>query len=414
MNKVLSNKKQILLIVLCWAIYTFAYLGRYSYTSNGVPIKRFYGVGSDEFSLVTTFFFFAYGVSQIISGLFCSKFNMRVVLPLALMVSSAINLFVFFGVPFYVIKYLWLINGICQAVLWPSLLRIISCYCEDKYSKLAVIAMSTTVAIGTFMSYGTSALFALFDGFKYSFLLGALFMTAMGTIMFLFYGKLTDNAKIENIVKPKSDNISKSQNVKGSDRKLISIFFVFGIYAVAINFIKDGLTTWVPHILSERYDLSDSLSMILTLVLPLLGIFGAMCAVALNKKVKDHSDLTGVFFLLSALCVLGIIIFFKTELWLIILAFFGIVNMFMHSANNIVTSMLPLSVGKEFNAGLVAGVLNGTCYVGSTLSQYGIAAIATATDWITVMRVLMCLCFISALFALIVKLLKQIRNIKKR
>ena len=101
---------------------------------------------------------------------------------------------------------------------------------------------------------------------------------------------------------------------------------------------------------------------------------------------------------------------FKTELWLVILAFFGVVNMFMHSANNVVTSMLPLSVGKRYNAGLVAGVLNGTCYVGSTLSQYGIAAIAIKTDWNVVMIVLMVMCFISAFISVIVKILKAVKT----
>ncbi len=365
----ISSKKQISLIILCWAIYTFAYLGRYSYTSNGVPIKRFYGVGSDEFSLATTFFFFAYGACQIISGLLCGKYNMRIILPCTLIVSSAINLSVYLGLPFYLIKYVWLINGICQAVLWPSLLRIISCYCEERYMKFAVIAMSTTVAIGTFISYGTSAIFALFDGFKYSFLLAAICMTAIGVATFILYGILTEKARLENAVRPQEETDEDQQKPRGDKKGLVLIFIVFGIYAVGINFIKDGLTTWVPHILSERYSVSDSLSMILTLVLPVFGILGALCAVALNKAIKDHSDLTGVFFVLSAACVLGIIMLFRTESWYFILVFFGLVNMLMHGANNAVTSMLPLSVGKKYNAGLVGGVLNGLCYVGSTLSQ---------------------------------------------
>ena len=408
MREKLSEKKQILIIVLCWTIYTFAYLGRYSYTSNGVPIKKFYGVGSSDFSLATTFFFFAYGVCQIISGLLCGKYRMRVIIPCALFISAAINLSVYLGLPFYLIKYLWLINGVCQAVLWPSLLRIISCYCDEKHMKLAVIAMSTTVAVGTFASYGTSALFALFDGFRFSFLLATVCMSIVALIVVLFYGTLTENKKYENLTE-KENEAPKAERSRseGKNKGLFMIFVIFGVYAVAINFIKDGLTTWIPHILSERFVLSDSLSMILTLVLPLFGFFGALIAVFLNKYLNDHSDCTGAFFAFSAAAVFGIVLLFGTEYWYFILILFGLVNMFMHGANNVVTSMLPLAVGKKYNAGLVGGVLNGACYVGSTLSQYGIAAIETATDWSVVMRVLAYLCAAIFAFALVMRLIRS-------
>ena len=45
----------------------------------------------------------------------------KIVIPAALFLSAALNLTVFFQPPFAAIKYLWLINGICQSVLWPSL-----------------------------------------------------------------------------------------------------------------------------------------------------------------------------------------------------------------------------------------------------------------------------------------------------
>ncbi len=408
MQTKISNKKQISLIILCWAIYTLAYLGRYSYVSNGVPIQKFYNVGKDEFSLATTFFFFAYGACQIIFGLFCGKFNMRIMLPLALLVSSLINISVFFGLPFRFIKYLWLLNGICQSILWPSLMRIISCYCDEKNTKFAVIAMSTTVAIGTLIAFGSSALFALFDGFKYSFLLAAVCMTSIAVVTLLFYGNITENARLENLAteKPEAETLKGERKRSGIDRGLILVFLVFGIYAVGINLIKDGLTTWVPQILSDNYNFPDSLAIALPIILPIFGIFGALCAVSLNKKVKDYSDLTGLFFVFSAISVFGIILLLKTEHWYFVLTIFGLVNMFMHGANNAVTSMLPLSLGKKYNAGLVAGVLNGLCYVGSTISQYGIAAIATATDWSTVMRVLLYLCVLAVIVAAAIHIFK--------
>ena len=167
----LSNKTQFILIFLCWAVYTVAYIGRYSYTANGVPIMKYFSVNKDEFALATTFFFFAYGVGQILNGIFCRRYPMKYMISGALLLAALINGLVFFGLPFKFIKYLWLVNGLCQSVFWASLLRILSCYLDEKHMNKAVIIMSTPVTLGTLLVYGLSALFALFDGFKLAFLI---------------------------------------------------------------------------------------------------------------------------------------------------------------------------------------------------------------------------------------------------
>lgn len=418
MENTISPKKQIALIVLCWAAYTLAYFGRYSYTSNGIPIQKFYEVSKEEFSLATTFFFFAYGVGQIINGILCRRYNMRFMIFGALIISAVINLSVFSGIPFYLIKYLWLLNGLCQSVLWASLLRILSCYIDKKRMKTAILFMSTTVSIGTFVIYGISALFNLFDGFKYVFLFAFAFVTAVALIWVLFYSKLTDNARLENesIIKAAEEKVAEDCKDLSADRgtsasgKVFNVFLLiiilFCVYAIAINFAKDGLTTWIPQILNEQYALSDSLSIILTLVLPVFGIAGALAAVFLNKFIKEYSDILGIFFAIAAACVLGIIFLFKTDYWYLTLVLFGLISLFMHGANNVVTSMFPLSLGRKHNAGLVGGLLNGACYVGSTLSQYIIAIIATAGGWGSVMNVLMYFCAVLAVLSLAVCIIR--------
>ena len=60
---------------------------------------------------------------------------------------------------------------------------------------------------------------------------------------------------------------------------------LFGLFMAICNLIKDGLNTWVPQILKDTYNFKDSLSIILTLVLPILGMFGAIFVVVLNKVV---------------------------------------------------------------------------------------------------------------------------------
>ena len=155
--------------------------------------------------------------------------------------------------------------------------------------------------------------------------------------------------------------------------------------------MKDGLFTWVPNILSERYEVSDSLSILLTLILPILAVFGSTFAVELNKKIKDHSFLMVLIFSIASILIGIVIVLFKTPFWILVLIVFGLVALLMSGANNIVTSLLPLQLRDKANSGFVAGMLNGCCYVGSTLSQFGLAKIATAQGWDTVFNLMLIL-----------------------
>lgn len=134
-----SDKKQRGLILLCWLVYASAYLGRYSYHANINLIMAEYAVNHASAGLVTTFFFFAYGVGQIVNGILCKYYNKKRVLGGALLVSALLNLArSFFGADFQSMKYLWLANGLVQSVLWPSLVLVLGQNLEEDHLKRAV------------------------------------------------------------------------------------------------------------------------------------------------------------------------------------------------------------------------------------------------------------------------------------
>ena len=279
----LSNKKQNGLIFLCWLVYVVAYLGRYSYSANIKIIGEFFNMGADQTGLVTTMFFFCYGAGQIVNGLLCKYYNLKYVLPLGIFGSVIIHAVIFTGIlPFHLIKYFWLLNGVCQSVLWSSLLLTLSRNLDEKYIKKAIIAMSTTASTGVLLSYGISALLALFNGFMYSFLIGAIVMTIFALVWLLLYDKVVKKTEVKVSAIESETPIVKRK----TDKSVYKVLIVFGIFAIVINFIKDGLSTWVPKILFDTYELPESLSIMLTLILPILTIFGTTLVVFLNKKIK--------------------------------------------------------------------------------------------------------------------------------
>ena len=387
----LKRKQQILIVIAC-LVYSFAYTGRYSYNANIAPIMAFYNVTRAEAGLTGTFFFFAYGAGQLIHAIFCRFYPRKYIIPGVLGVSAILNIAVFCGVPFGAIKYLWLLNGICQSVLWPTLVLVLSDTMDSVMMKRAVFAMSLTVVIGTVISYGGSAIFNLFDLFRGAFLLGAVLMVAIGIAWLIGYDVLTlENA---GLAEAHAAN-SEATTAGGRSRKrvangaLIGLFAVCGLFMAVDNFVKDGLNTWTPVILKERFGVGDSLSIVLTVALPFCGVFGAMLALRMNRKIRDFRALSGSLLLLLSVCICGILLSMKLESMVLTVAFLGVVSCFAHGINSIMTSIMPFAMRDKVNPGFLAGLMNSAGYVGSTASAYGLGVIADRTDWNTVMYILL-------------------------
>lgn len=398
-----TNKKSggMLLILLCWIVYTCAYLGKYSYSSNTIKVITHYGVTKADAGLISTLFFVAYGVGQVVNGICCKFYPKKYVIGGALLISAAINAILYFDVPFGSIKYLWLVNGIAQSVLWPTLILTLGAYLSQTKLKSAVLVMATTVAIGTAIAYALSALFVAFFNFKYSFITTAIVLIAAATVWLIFYNKAVDNAQKEGELQTETAG-KTSGKVKGSlTSGIIAMLLFLALFAIVNNLVKDGLNTWVPSILYEVYHLDDSLSILLTITLAVVGIFGSVTAVALHKKIKNFLLLAGVLFAAATACIFAVILLFKTDFWLGIILLFGLISLLMHGINNVVTSMAPLYLRDKINSGMLSGLLNGACYIGSAISAYGLGAYADAFGWTSTFYLMLGCCAVPVVISLI-------------
>jgi OPA family glycerol-3-phosphate transporter-like MFS transporter len=243
----------------------------------------------------------------------------------------------------------------------------------------AILVMGTTVATGTFLVYGLSALFVAFGSFKSIFFVAGSLVPIIAIIWLFAYPFLTQKSAEaetedgENTTEQLSEQ-AKTQGWKG----LLGAIILFAVFAVVDNLVKDGLTMWVPTILKETYGLPDYVSILLTLLLPVLAIFGTAVTVELHKKIKNFVWICALLFLVSAALIGAVLGFLPTGALVVTIACFALVSCLMSGVNNVLTSMAPLYWKDKINSGALAGVLNGFCYLGSTISSYGLGAVADA------------------------------------
>ena len=385
------------LIFICAAVYIAAYVGRLSYAASMVGIMEATGASKPDAGLVSTFFYFTYGCGQLVNAFLCKYYKPRPMIAGVLCVSICANILAALVQDVTIIKYIWLVNGAAQSVLWCTLIELISHKVPTEHRRKAILAMSLTVACGTTTIYATAAICMARGKVFLTFWIAAavLLIAALG---WLFITR----------VLPEMPEVQKKVETAQSGAKVrsrvslaaIVPFAVCGLLAIGNGFMKDTMVTWVPSLLYDEFALPSSYSVLITLVLPLLSVCGSAIALAMHKKIASYNIMQAILFFCAAIAFTGVYLSYLGHVMLTTVLFAAMNAIVMASVNNIITSMIPLERGS--GAGLFAGVMDAFCYVGSTMSGFVPGLIIEKWGFGTLLPILPCCALFLAVFTVVV------------
>ncbi len=392
MTNLLKQKNDNKIIFICWLSYTVAYIGRLNYSASIVAAVENLGITKSEAGLVGSFFFFAYGIGQLVNGILCKRYNAKYMIFASLTVSSVLNFLMPLWGDVSIMKYIWMVNGAVQSILWCTLIKTLSLKVSDKNMPRAIIVMSTTTPIGTFIAYGLSSIFIKINAWQTVFYVASVLLLITAFVWLTSYG---ESLKKTNI--PEGEAKEKIKPGKA----IIFALIITALAGIANGFVKDGVTTWVSSLLYEEFSISQAFSVMLTLLLPLVAMVGATVVKKVHEKIQSHTAMNTLYFALASVFCLGILFALKLHSFPLIMLCFMAVAFLMAMINNVITSVFPLDNRKLLDAGFAAGFLNTFCYVGSTITSYVLGSIAQNTGWVVTFTVMLCVClcaaFISAL-----------------
>jgi sugar phosphate permease len=141
--------------------------------------------------------------------------------------------------------------------------------------------------------------------------------------------------------------------------------------------------------LKAQYGLDDSVSILLTLALPILSIFANILAVSLYRKVGSFIGVMALFFGGIAVLTGAVLGLLHTSIVVLTVACFAIISCMASGCNTTIVTIFPLYMKGKVNSGMISGVLNGFCYAGSTISSYGLGVVADAWGWNAVFYLLL-------------------------
>lgn len=392
-----------------------SYLGKFNYSANITRLTDYFNVSYSEAGLVTTMFFFAYGAGQFVNGVLCKKYNNRLVIFGVLVLSAAINLSITFVTRFFIVKYAWLLNGMVLSALWPTISGAMLKSIDKSMRRLSMYFMTVSTPTGVLVTYALSSLFALTDSLWLAFYVAAAVLVAVAFCWVCFYGKIIKQSNmVESECEEKEEvRMEKADKAYIATSSFVLIVMFVMIVTAARQFTRDGLTTWTPSILKNTFDTGDALSIITSVVLPLVAIAAPFAVNLLNKGVKS-------LFLRILLPIVGAIIFCVLiiatlglkSLPLSIVLFIAVYYLLTVS-EGVGSSTLPMLLSSRIDEGLTSGFINGFGYIGGAVSTYLLGWVADVYGWAQIFYVMIAMLTSATLFGFAVLLFKKdVRSMK--
>ncbi len=393
MKKHLATTPAALTALLAFA-YMVSYITRINFGAVISEMVSATGISKSLLSMSLTGSFITYGLGQVISGVLGDRFSPKKLVSAGLVLTVSMNLAVPFSASPYLMLFFWCINGFAQSLMWPPMVKMMTaCMTPEEYKK-NVVKVSWGCSAGTIFVYLFAPLAITLASWRWAFFLSA----SCGALMLFFWQAFAPEIGIIKRTVP-------AEKGKGS---VLSILFcpvmLFVMLAIILQgMLRDGVTTWMPSYLAETYKLSNSISILTGVVMPLFAVLSNIASSEMYVKwLKNPVTCGGTFFLISTVSALGLYLFTGSSPALSVF-FTAVLIAGMHGVNLLLVCMIPPFFERWGNVATASGVINSCTYVGSALSTYGIALVSdhfgwslTLFLWLLTAALGTALCFLSA------------------
>lgn len=383
-----SVKKSKLIVAAMWVLYCASYFIRTCYAATIAPLAEEGIYSKGEIGLIGTAFFICYGVGQLISGLIGDKINPFFMV----MFGSVLGAVCCFLMPaagsLGVLIGVWAANGLFQSMLWSPILRVFSETIDESLSKKAILNIALSLPVGTVLAYLMSSMIIKYLNWKYVFIFGG--SVVVIAVLFAGFAIFCSEKDIEKVPVIQKQNAEARNNV--NKKGLAAVAVSSGLLFIMIpsflhGMMRDGITNWVPAMISEVYGVSTSFSVFVTIALPIFNAFGAYLVTPLYKKLGENEMKTAGVTGFAALVPLLIMLFMNKLPVYVIIVLLAVTTSVMYALNYLIISLVPVRFSKfGFTSG-ISGILNSGAHIGCALSSYGFGAISEKAGWSAVIIV---------------------------
>ncbi|MCI8387178.1 MAG: MFS transporter [Clostridiales bacterium] len=370
-------------ILLCTLVYFTSYITRINYGAVILEITESLMITKKAAGLVSTVAFFTYGLGQVISGIIGDHIKPHKLIIFGLAATSVCNLAMPLFSNIVAMTLLWGVNGIFQAMFWPPLVKLMAENLTSGDYSRACVSVSVGSSIATIVIYLTSPLYIMLGGWKLVFVISAI----CGALMTTLWGVSTKKLNLSTtVLTKKSKEIKGNNGTRSLGREAVIILAMVCTAIVLQGILRDGVTTWMPTFVSEKFDLSSRISILTGVALPIFSMISYNVASWLQKKWNNELVCSLVLFAIGTVSAVLLRLFAFGDSSGIGVAGFSVLMMSiltgcMHGINLMLVSRIPSFFNKYGKISTVSGIVNAFTYVGSAISSYCFAALSEHFGW---------------------------------
>ena len=371
--------------VLASAIYFVEYIGRYGLAAAKIEmIDAFGGNAKALLGLALTLMAISYGFGQIVMGFVGDRVPPRYVVFAGLLGAGACNVAVGCATGLPLICVSWFLNGLCKAMIWPSLVRQMTCDMTDDGFQRGIVWVSIASNVGIVLIYlAVVPVSILLLSWRLAFWFSGAAEVAAGVVWVLSVRTIPSVGLLKTALRAHPDPAEGEEKKKKTSP--LPVILAAGIpllyiVVVAHGLLRDGVTGWMPDLLQATYDLGNIAAIMSSAILPVFSTVCVIIAGMVYMKLKNELTSSAIFWGV-VLVSLGCLTFTIGRSAILTIILLALTMSGIQAINHILTTRVPHRFASAGIVSTVAGLLNSATYVGVAVSGYGIAVYSEAFGW---------------------------------
>ena len=371
--------------VLASAIYFVEYIGRYGLAAAKIEmIDSFGGNAKALLGLALTLMAISYGFGQIVMGFVGDRVPPRYVVFAGLLGAGACNVAVGCATGLPLICVSWFLNGLCKAMIWPSLVRQMTCDMTDDGFQRGIVWVSIASNVGIVLIYlAVVPVSILLLSWRLAFWFSGAAEVAAGVVWVLSVRTIPSVGLLKTALRAHPDPAEGEEKKKKTSP--LPVILAAGIpllyiVVVAHGLLRDGVTGWMPDLLQATYDLGNIAAIMSSAILPVFSTVCVIIAGMVYMKLKNELTSSAIFWGV-VLVSLGCLTFTIGRSAILTIILLALTMSGIQAINHILTTRVPHRFASAGIVSTVAGLLNSATYVGVAVSGYGVAVYSEAFGW---------------------------------
>lgn len=375
---------QIRIFCLCWLAYASVYFGRVNLSVALPALQAQFDYTKMQLGIVGTFFFWIYGIGQLVNGYVGDHISSRALVFTGLFVTGLVNLLFGLTKSLTAMILFWAVNGYFQSMLWGPIVRTLSNWYPLQVRSRTAISISTSMVGGYLLAWGMSGYILAIADWRYVFWVPGVFVLAFSTIWLLLMRSHPHDVGLQ-IPGDESDAPIPTEGSTPSWGfwqvvQHTRLWFVV-IACFAQGMVKDGIALWGPTLLMETQGLEITAAANLVVFIPLMNFAGILMAGWLNQHIGHQEKLAIAILLLASIGTilgLGRAESFGPVPGMILL---GASSALMYGTNTLLLGVIPMGFARYNKVSTIAGFLDFCSYLAAGLGASITGLVVDSQGW---------------------------------